>query len=294
MHLYPEIDTRPVLPSICVPTLVIHRRAIDAAPVAWGRYLAEPIPGARYVELEGDRPPDDRGDPDAILDEVEEFLTGARHDREPDRVLATVMFTDIVSSTERAARAGRQPLARRCSRATTRSCGGSSSATAAGAVKTLGDGFLATFDGPARGDPLRRGDPRRACGRSASRSAPGCTPASARSMGDDVGGMAVHIGARVRAKAEPGEVLVSSTVKDLVVGSGIEFAERGTHVLKGVPGEWRLYAVAAQRCPSGRRPPYSGMFPCLRFGVSTRLVWSVSSARISFGRVSCGTITSSM
>ena len=177
-----------------------------------------------------------------LLDELEEFLTGTRLDHEPDRVLATVMFTDIVSSTERAAELGdrrwrdliethdalvRRQLERHRGRA----------------VKTLGDGFLATFDGPARGircaqairdevRAARRGDPRRPPHR------------RARGGGRRRGGMAVNIGARVGAKAGPGEVLVSSTVTDLVVGSGLEFLERGTHELKGVPGEWKLFAVA--------------------------------------------------
>ena len=216
-------------------------RGRPCGPVAWGRYLAEAIPGARYVELEGD----DHlpmVNPDEILDEVEEFLTGTRLDREPDRVLATVMFTDIVSSTERAAELGdrrwrdlieshdalvRRQLERHRGRA----------------VKTLGDGFLATFDGPARGircaQAIREGV--RALGVEIRA---GLHTGELEVMGDDVGGMAVNIGARVGAKAEPGEVLVSSTVTDLVVGSGLEFHERGTHELKGVPGEWRLYAVA--------------------------------------------------
>ncbi len=241
MDLYRQIDTRSALSSISAPTLVMHRSGDRAAPVAWGRYLAEAIPGARYVELEGD----DHlpmVNPDEILDEVEEFFTGTRIDREPDRVLATVMFTDIVSSTERAAQLGdrrwrdlieshdalvRRQLERHRGRA----------------VKTLGDGFLATFDGPARGircaQAIREGV--RALGVEIRA---GLHTGELEVMGDDVGGMAVNIGARVGAKAEPGEVLVSSTVTDLVVGSGLEFTERGTHVLKGVPGEWRLYAVA--------------------------------------------------
>ena len=241
MALYRQIDTRPVLASISAPTLVVHRSGDRAAPVAWGRYLAAGIPGARYVELEGD----DHlpmVNPDDILDELEEFLTGSRLDREPDRVLATVMFTDIVSSTERAAELGdrrwrdliqshdvlvRRQLERHRGRA----------------VKTLGDGFLATFDGPARGircaQAIREGV--RALGVEIRA---GLHTGELEVIGDDVGGMAVNIGARVGAKAEPGEVLVSSTVTDLVVGSGLEFRERGTHELKGVPGQWRLYAVA--------------------------------------------------
>ena len=241
MDLYRQIDTRSVLSSISAPTLVMHRAGDRAAPVAWGRYLAESIPGAKYVEFDGvDHLP--MVDPDEILDELEEFLTGTRLDHEPDRVLATVMFTDIVSSTERAAELGdrrwrdlieshdalvRRQLERHRGRA----------------VKTLGDGFLATFDGPARGircaQAIREGV--RALGVEIRA---GLHTGELEVMGDDVGGMAVNIGARVGAKAEPGEVLVSSTVTDLVVGSGLEFTERGTHVLKGVPGEWRLYAVA--------------------------------------------------
>ena len=241
MDLYRQIDTRSALGSISAPTLVVHRSGDRAAPVAWGRYLAEAIPGARYVELEGD----DHlpmVNSDEIIDEVEEFLTGTRLDREPDRVLATVMFTDIVSSTERAAELGdrrwrdlieshdalvRRQLERHRGRA----------------VKTLGDGFLATFDGPARGircaQAIREGV--RALGVEIRA---GLHTGELEVVGEDVAGMAVNIGARVGAKAEPGEVLVSSTVTDLVVGSGLEFHERGTHELKGVPGEWRLYAVA--------------------------------------------------
>ena len=241
MDLYRQIDTRSALSSISAPTLIIHRAGDRAAPVAWGRYLAEAIPEARFVELDGD----DHlpmVNPDEILDELEEFVTGTRLDREPDRVLATVMFTDIVSSTERAAELGdrrwrdliqshdtlvRRQLERHRGRA----------------VKTLGDGFLATFDGPARGvrcaQAIREGV--RSLGVEIRA---GLHTGELEVMGDDVGGMAVNIGARVGAKAEPGEVLVSSTVTDLVVGSGLEFRERGTHELKGVPGQWRLYAVA--------------------------------------------------
>ncbi len=241
MDLYRQIDTRSVLASISAPTLVMHRSGDRAAPVAWGRYLADSIPGAKYVEFEGgDHLP--MVNPDELLDELEEFLTGTRLDHEPDRVLATVMFTDIVASTERAAELGdrrwrdlieshdalvRRQLERHRGRA----------------VKTLGDGFLATFDGPARGIRCAQAirEDVRALGVEIRA---GLHTGELEVMGADVGGMAVNIGARVGAKAEPGEVLVSSTVTDLVVGSGLEFSERGTHVLKGVPGEWRLYAVA--------------------------------------------------
>lgn len=241
MQLYGELDTRDVLPSIRVPTLVLHREGDLLIPPTQAQYLAEHIPGARFVQLDGNDHLAFAGDQDAILDELEEFLTGVRHTPEPDRILTTVMFTDIVSSTERAAELGdsrwrelleghdtlvRRQLERHRGRP----------------VKALGDGFLATFDGPARAircagaisDDVRRlGLEIRA----------GLHTGECEAMGDDLGGMAVHIGARVGAMAGPGEVLVSSTVKDLVVGSGIEFAERGRHELKGVPGEWWLYAV---------------------------------------------------
>ena len=241
MGLYRQIDTRSVLGSISAPTLVMHRSGDRAAPVAWARYLAEAIPGAKYVEFEGidHLPMVNSGE---LLDELEEFLTGRRLDHEPDRVLATVMFTDIVSSTERAAELGdrrwrdliethdalvRRQLERHRGRA----------------VKTLGDGFLATFDGPARGIRCAQAirDEVRALGVEIRA---GLHTGELEVVGDDVAGMAVNIGARVGAKAGPGEVLVSSTVTDLVVGSGLEFLERGTHELKGVPGEWKLFAVA--------------------------------------------------
>ena len=237
-----ETDVRHVLPTIRVPTLVMHRRDDGFMKVEHSRYLAEHIPRARYVELEGSDSLFSVGDSDAMLGEVEEFLTGARHAREPDRVLATVLFTDIVGSTERAAAMGdsgwrsvlerHDQLVRREVERHRGRC-----------VKSTGDGVLATFDGPARairaaesiGEGVRRlGVDIRA----------GLHTGEVELMGDDMGGLAVHIGARVMAQAEAGEVLVSSTVKDLVVGSGIDFSERGSHELKGVPGEWRLFAVA--------------------------------------------------
>ena len=236
-----EIDIRDVLPLICVPTLILHRVGDRAVDVEHGRYAAELIPGAKYVELPGVDHFPSVGDADAILDEVQEFLTGVRPAPEPDRVLATVLFTDIVGSTERAAQLGDHrwrdlldsyyALARRdLGRFRGRE------------VKTTGDGFLATFDGPARGircacaisdEAGRLGLPIRA----------GLHTGECEIMGEDIGGIAVHIGARVAAEAAPGEVLVSSTVKDLVAGSGLRFEERGAHALKGVPEEWRLFAV---------------------------------------------------
>jgi len=236
-----QIDIRHVLPSIRVPTLVIQRAEDRAVHVENGRYLARTIPDAKYVELAGIDHFPFVGDTDAILDEVEEFLTGVRPAPEPDRVLATVLFTDIVASTERAVKVGDRrwrdlldgyyALARReIDRFRGRE------------VKTTGDGFLATFDGPARGircacaisdEAGRLGLPIRA----------GLHTGECEIMGEDIGGIAVHIGARVAAQAGSGEVLVSSTVKDLVAGSGLRFEDRGSRALKGVPEEWRLFAV---------------------------------------------------
>jgi pimeloyl-ACP methyl ester carboxylesterase len=239
-----EIDIRHVLPSIRVPTLVLHRTGERAVPVEHARYAAQQISSAKYVELPGIDHLPFVGDVDALLDEVQEFLTGVRPGPEPDRMLATVLFTDIVGSTQRAAELGDRRwrhlldsyygLARReLERFRGRE------------VKTTGDGFLATFDGPARSI-------RCACAVSDSVGQLGIAiraglhTGECEVMGDDVGGIAVHIGARVAAEAAPAEVLVSSTVKDLVAGSGLEFEDRGPHRLKGVPEEWRLFAVKRQ------------------------------------------------
>jgi pimeloyl-ACP methyl ester carboxylesterase len=236
-------DLRAVLPTITTPTLVLHRRENAYYPVQLGRYLAAHISGARYVELEGADHFLWAGDAGAVLDEIEEFLTGTLGRGEPDRVLVTIMFTDIVGSTVRAALMGdrawgdllgrhhatvRRQLVRFRGRE----------------IDTAGDGFFASFDGPARA--IR------------------CAHAiveSVRELGLDVraglhtgecevvgggrvAGIAIHTGARVASLAKPGEVLVSSTVKDLVAGSGIQFEDRGTHMLTGV-GEWHLYAPLA-------------------------------------------------
>lgn len=240
-EMFLDIDVRDVLGSIRVPTVVIHRRGDRVVNRRAGEWLASRIPGARYVELPGIDHMPWAGDPDAVLDQVEEFLTGTRSSAGFDRVLATVMFTDIVGSTERAAELGdrrwrdlleghhaelRSHLER----------------FRGLEVKTLGDGFLARFDGPARA--IRCGlaiaDGARAHGLDVR---VGLHAGECELMGDDVGGIAVHIASRVSDLAAPGEVLVSSTVKDLVAGSGIRFAERGSRLLKGVPDEWRLYAV---------------------------------------------------
>ncbi len=247
LRSYKDIDVTKVLPTLRVPTRVIHRTGDTAIPVELARWTAKQIPGCDYIELEGDDHIPWLGDADTLVDEIEESLTGSRHAVEPDRALATVLFTDIVGSTERAGELGDRrwrELLERHHELVRRQL----AAHQGREVKTMGDGFLATFDGPARA--IR-------CG-SAIASASGSEGVEIRAgvhtgecelIGDDVGGMAVHIGARVMAKASPGEVLVSGTVKDLVVGSGIEFDDLGSHELKGVPGQWRLLAVADSRSP---------------------------------------------
>jgi class 3 adenylate cyclase len=236
-----EIDIRHILPAIRVPTLVLHRAGDPICRVEGGRYLAQHIADAKYVELPGDDHPFWLGDSDAALDEVEEFLTGVRPTVAPDRVLATVLFTDIVGSTARLAELGdrrwRDLLEehfRLARRELTRHRGRE--------VKTTGDGLLATFDGPARAircaSAVRDGARQLGIEIRA-----GLHTGEVEVLEQDLGGIAVHTGARVVAEAGPGEVLVSSTVKDLVAGSGIEFADRGVYTLKGVPGEWRLFRV---------------------------------------------------
>jgi class 3 adenylate cyclase len=237
-----QIDVRGVLPAISSPTLVLHR-GDDLVPVEYGRYIAENVPGARFKELDGnDHLPWD-GDSRAVLDEVEQFLTGVHRGGEPDRMLTTVLFTDIAASTERAAMLGDErwrvlleshdELVRR--RLT---------AFKGREIKTLGDGFLATFDGPGRAIRCACAIREDLAGLGVEVRA-GVHTGECEVMGDDIGGMAVHIGARVIGQAPPGAVLVTGAVRDLVVGSGIEFADRGTHRLKGVPGEWQLLEVAA-------------------------------------------------
>ncbi len=241
MDLYREIDVRTILSSIDVPTLVLHRADDMIVFVRQGRYLAERIPDARYVELEGADHLAWTGDQDALLDEVEEFLVGSRRAHEPERALATVLFTDIVGSTERVAELGdrrwrdlleRHDAAVRHQLAVHRGR----------EVKTMGDGFLATFDGPARAIRCAQAIDD-AVGDVGLEVRAGIHTGEVELIGEDVSGMAVNIGARIGALAGGGEVLVSSTVRELVVGSGLEFAERGAHSLKGAPGEWRLFAV---------------------------------------------------
>jgi class 3 adenylate cyclase len=237
------IDIRQVLPTIGVPTLVLHRTS-DVLNVEHGRYLARHIRGAKYVELPGRDHAPWVGDANSILGEIESFLTGQRRDieTESDRVLATILFTDIVESTNRLVELGdrewkdiliqhnslvREQLTRHRGRE----------------INTTGDGFLAVFDGPARAvrcgmaivDSVRNlGIHVRA----------GVHTGECEVIGEKLEGIAVHIGARIGALAAADEVLVSRTVSDLVAGSGMRFEERGTHSLKGVPGSWQLLAAA--------------------------------------------------
>jgi class 3 adenylate cyclase len=237
-----RVDVRSVLPTISAPTLVIHRSGDYVAPVEAGRYTAEHIAGATFVELPGDfhlsaRP----GDEDDAMDLVEQFLTGSRGDHEIDRILATVLFTDIVGSTERASTLGDhawRDLLDRHDRLTRMEIERFSGRE----IKSLGDGFLAAFDGPGRA--VR-------CARAVTEGARqmgievrcGLHSGECEVRDSDLAGIAVHIGARIGGLAQAGEVLVSTTVKDLVIGSGIEFSDRGEHDLKGVPGTWKLFAV---------------------------------------------------
>ena len=240
-EMYLDIDVRAILPTIHVPTLVLHRHGDRVVNRRAGRELAGQIPGSKYVELEGIDHLPWVGDADAILGEIEEFLTGTRSAHEPDRVLATVMFTDIVGSTERAAQLGD---ARWRALLSDYQAGVQSQVERfrGREVKRLGDGCLATFDGPARA--IRCGHAIAEVARSTGLEVRiGLHSGEVELMGDDVGGIAVHIAARVGELALPGEVLVSSTVKDLVAGSGIPFDDRGPRPLKGVPDEWRLFSA---------------------------------------------------
>jgi pimeloyl-ACP methyl ester carboxylesterase/class 3 adenylate cyclase len=237
------VDVRPILATISVPTLVLHRRNDAYRHPAQARYLAERIPGAKLVELPGVDHLPYAGDSDALVDEIEGFVTWVRPLHEAERVLATVLFTDIVGSTRRAAELGdrqwRELMTQHDSLVRselTRFRGRE--------VDRAGDGFLATFDGPARAIRCALAV-REALGRLELDIRAGVHTGEVEVAGLDVRGIAVHIGARIASLAEPGEVLASSTVKDLVVGSGIEFQERGLRSLKGVPEPWRLYAVTA-------------------------------------------------
>ena len=242
VRLIYESDMRGILPAVAVPTLVIHRSEAQGFRVEHGRYLAEHIAGATYVELPGIDNLIWAGDQDAILAEIQAFVTGVRPAPEPTRVLATVLFTDIVGSTRLAAEMGdtrwnallgehyqvtRKQLER----------------YAGHEVKTVGDGILATFDGPARAIRCAAAI-RDAVAELGLTIRAGLHAGEIEIRSDDIAGLAVHIGARISALAEGGEILVSGTVKDLVVGSGMSFEDRGRHALKGAPGEWQVYALS--------------------------------------------------
>ncbi|MCC8937450.1 adenylate/guanylate cyclase domain-containing protein [Bradyrhizobium sp. Arg68] len=236
------IDISDIVSTIRVPTLVIHRTDDKTVSLEGGRFFAAHIPGARYLELPGvDHLPFIGENAGEIADAIEEFLTGSRAPVAVDRVLATVLFTDIVASTEKAAALGdhrwrdlldthHAAIRRILSRFRGRE------------IKTTGDGVLATFDGPARGVrcACAIADETRSLGIEVRA---GLHTGECEMIGDDIGGIAVHIGARVAALAGAGEVLVSGTVKDLVAGSGLRFGDRGNQSLKGVPGDWRIFAV---------------------------------------------------
>jgi class 3 adenylate cyclase len=237
-----ELNVRPLLPAIRVPTLVVQHADDSFVPPEWGKYIADHIPGAKYVELPGRNMYHFVEPWRESFQEIAEFLTGEQPDVPDDRVLATVLFTDIVDSTRRASEVGdrdwralldahdavvRSQLARFRGRE----------------VNTSGDGFLAMFDGPQRAIRCAMAirDAVQALGIEVRA---GLHTGECEIRGDDIGGIGVHIGARVSALAGPNEVLVSSTLRDLVIGSGLEFEDRGAHDLKGIPGEWQLYAVA--------------------------------------------------
>jgi class 3 adenylate cyclase len=234
-------DVRHVLPVVRVPTLIIHRRDDQVARIEAARFMAERVPNARLVELPGVDHVPWIGDTESILGEIEEFVTGARRGPEADRILATILFTDICASTERLATLGdrrwRDLLDAHHSMVRTEL-----QRFRGQEIDTAGDGFLAAFDGPARAircalaiadGAHRLGIEIRA----------GLHTGECELMAGKLGGIAVHVGARVMAFAAPGETVVSSTVRDLVAGSGMAFEPRGTHPLKGLPGEWALYRV---------------------------------------------------
>ena len=266
-----KIDVSHCLSAITAPTLVLHRRD-EVVPVELARDLAAAIPGARLVEMDGSTHLPWLADSEAVLDRIEEFVTGSRAVREPDRALVTVLFTDIVGSTALAAQLGDQrwrSLLERHDALVRREV-----ATAGGVVvKSLGDGAFARFDGPARAIRAARAIVREAPAELGTEIRAGVHTGECEILGDDLGGMAVHLGARIAAKAGGGDVLVSAAVRDLVLGSPIGFEDRGTHELKGVPGTWQLLAVTDEG--SGIRPPT----PKRAFTVAPNGVASTASDR---------------
>jgi class 3 adenylate cyclase len=242
-RMFLDLDVRDVVPTVHVPTLVLHRTRDRLVNVRNGRWLADHLPNARLVELDGDDHVPWYEGADEWIGEVQEFLTGTRAASEPDRILATVLFTDLVDSTSTAAQLGdrrwlellkrHQQLVR-----------GSLARFGGREIKTIGDGFLATFDGPARAIRCAREIVKLSANEGV-RVRAGLHTGECELIANDIGGMAVHIAARISALAGLDEVLVSRTVKDLVVGSGIQFEDCGVHTLKGVPDAWQLHAAVA-------------------------------------------------
>jgi class 3 adenylate cyclase len=243
LRMNTQIDVREVLPTIRVPTLVLQRTRDRDVNVEEGRWIASRIPGARYVELDGDDHVPWLGDVESIVGEIEEFLTGVRPVAQPDRVLATVLFTDVVGSTETAVRIGderwRSVMERHHAivRSELRRHRGVE-------IDSAGDGFFARFDGPARAIRCASSIVEGVRDEVGLAVRAGIHTGECELLGDKVTGVAVHTGARVAAHAGAGEVVVSSTVRDLVAGSGIDFRDRGAVTLKGLPGEWQLWSVA--------------------------------------------------
>jgi class 3 adenylate cyclase len=243
MPVVSELEIRALLPAVRVPTLVVQYTNDSLVPPASGKYVADHIPGAKYVELPGRNlfhfvePWRDS------FQEIAQFLTGQQAEMADDRVLATVLFTDIVDSTRRAAEMGDRDW-RALLDAHDAVVRAQLNRFRGREVSTAGDGFLAMFDGPQRAIRCAMAirDAVQALGIEVRA---GLHTGECEVRGDDIGGIAVHIGARVSALAGPNDVLVSSTVRDLVIGSGLEFEDRGTHDLKGVPGQWHLFAVAS-------------------------------------------------
>ncbi len=239
MRMNREIDVRHILPATRVPTLVVHRTGDSNIEVGHARYLARHIPGAKLIELPGPEHAPWLGNREALLGAVEQFLTGANHVHESERVLATVLFADIAGSTERVAAMGDKPW-RELLNEFYRRTRGVLQDYRGREISTAGDGFFASFEGPARAircasalnDAMRSLNLQVRCG---------IHTGECELIGNDLAGIAVHIGARVAGLAGPGEVLVSQTVRDLVAGSGLAFEDRGMHRLKGVPDEWRLF-----------------------------------------------------
>jgi class 3 adenylate cyclase len=238
---YVGIDIREALPALRVQTLVVRRRDDSQVPARFGRYLAEHISGASYVDLEGDEHLYFLGDSDALADELEEFLTGSRSALIPNRRLATVLFVDIVGSTQTAAQLGdrRWTQLLRSAYTTARR---QIDRFRGDEVKTTGDGLVATFDGPARA-ALAAMAIREAFGRLGLEIRAGLHTGEIEVLRDDIAGICVHIGSRIATEARPGEILASATVRDLVAGSELRFADRGARTLEGVHGEWALFAV---------------------------------------------------